>query len=516
MCIRSVRSIGLSVFLCALSAAPAWGINAAIPAVGGDISRAQLGDGTGVIIGILDSGVDDLHPALAGLDSQGNPRMVAEKNHTSEIGNTGDDTNGHGTFISSVALSRDATNTGMAPDARYVNSRVLDSSAVFAGTQIIQEGMSFAINNGADILNMPLNFDRRTNPSANGSSQLDLMIDWAADELGISCVICAGNIVQATDGSQQVRAPASAYNGITVGRTTPDTSRVHSDSATAFTVDGRMKPDLVAPGTGLTVARHNWEGAAADWVNLNDNVGGCSLAVPMVAGMLAQQIEGGRLHGLSTDPLVVKATIMNSAQKVNDKSNAAWQPHTSSLVNDVYTATRPLDDQSGAGQIDGAALAEQYLAGEMGPGLIESIGWDLHTIGGGQSIDYVIDPNLMFGSVLTTTLTWYRHVTRTDGGLLGVIDSGDFFVAQALSNLNLQVLRNGELFAQSMSALDNVEHLRLALGDTPAQYTLRVLNLSNNAEQFALAWHGIAVPEPVVLPLALASLMGIAFGWRRR
>jgi MYXO-CTERM domain-containing protein len=322
--------------------------------------------------------------------------------------------------------------------------------------------------------------------------------------------------VQATDGSTQVRAPASAYNGITVGRTTPNTLQVHSDSATAFTLDGRMKPDLVAPGTGFNVARHNWEGAAADWVNLADNVGGCSLAVPMVSGMLAQQLEGGQLHGLSTDPLVVKATIMNSAAKVKDKSNAAWQPHTASLVNDVYTATRPLDDQSGAGQIDGAALAEQYLAGEMGPGLVESIGWDLSSIGGGQFIDYVIDPNLMYGSMLTTTLTWYRHVTRTDGGVLGVIDAGDTFTAQALSNLNLQLFRNGDLFAESISALDNVEHLQLALGDKSAQYTLRVLNLSGTAEQFALAWHGVAVPEPAAWSLALLAAAGVAAKRRRR
>jgi hypothetical protein len=230
---------------------------------------------------------------------------------------------------------------------------------------------------------------------------------------------------------------------------------------------------------------------------------------------MAQQIDAGRRLGLSTDPLVVKATLMNSAAKVPDKNNNAWQPQSAALLGGVLNVTQPLDNHSGAGQVNGAALAEQYLAGEFGPGLVDAVGWDLGSVGIGQFVDYQIDPNLNFGSTLTATLAWNRNVGRTDNGN-GIADIGDSFdVLRPLSNLDLQIFRNGELVAQSVSGVDNLEHLQLAL-DTTAEYTLRVLGSSvfGAPETFALAWHGVAVPEPASLTLVI--LAAGAWAVRRR
>ena len=115
----------------------------------------------------------------------------------------------------------------------------------------------------------------------------------------------------------------------------------------------------------------------------------------------------------------------------------------------------------------------------------------------GQFIDYVIDPNLISGSMLDATLTWYRHVGRNDNGN-GLVDAGDsFFCSSHLSNLNLQVLRDGNLIAQSISSVDNLEHLHIPINNVD-QYTLRVFgaNVFGGTEQFALAWYSTAVPEP--------------------
>ena len=143
---RTVRRSAAALLLCAV-AAPAWAINGSVPGIRGDLSRTLFGDGTGVIVGIVDSGVDDTHPALAGLDSLGNPRMVAEANFvTSELANTGDDVFGHGTWVASVALSSDDTYTGFAPDARYVNARVLDSNVGFGSDVQVRNGIGFAID----------------------------------------------------------------------------------------------------------------------------------------------------------------------------------------------------------------------------------------------------------------------------------------------------------------------------------------------------------------------------------
>lgn len=499
----------MALILCAAATSSVCALDGSVPAIHGDVSRSLLGDGTGVIVGIVDSGVDKLHPALAGLDSLGNPRLVAERNFvTYEPANTGNDVHGHGTWVASAALSSNPTFTGMATDARYINARVLDNGNSFPGDTQVKNGIGFAIDQGADVLNVSLLFFA---PNSNGQQQMDLMLDWAAYNRGISCAICSGNI-SSGNGSQLVRSPGSAFNGVTVGRTTADFSRVHTDSSHAFTADGRMKPDVVAPGSALTLANDDWEGGAPDWDN---NLNGCSFATPHVAGLMAQQIEAGNRLGLSTDPLVVKSTIMNSAAKVLDKQSNPWQPFQSTNIGGLYSTSSPLDNHSGAGQVDGQVLSMQYLAGEQGPGLVDPIGWDLNTISNSQSFDYTIDPNLIFGSKLSATLTWYRIVDRIDNGD-GLVNASDFFQAPLTpSNLDLQILKNGNLIAQSISGRDNVEHLFIDL-DKSAQYTLRVVGTGvfgpiDTPQRFGLAWFGTAVPEPgslLLLCLGMASVLG--------
>ena len=494
----------LALILCAAATSSVWALDGSVPAIHGDVSRSLLGDGTGVVIGIVDSGVDELHPAFAGADSLGNPRLVAKANYAAGSLTL----HGHGTWVASAALSRDATFTGMAPDAGFISARVLDSGNGFPNDTPVRHGIGFAINQGADILNMSLNFFA---PVSNGSQQMDLMLDWAAYARGINCSVCVGNISTGS-GSSLVRSPGSAFNGVTVGRTTADFSRVHTDSANAFTADGRMKPDVVAPGSALTLANDLWE-TQADWETTSPSgspLNGCSFATPHVAGLMAQQIEAGNRLGLSTDPLVVKSTIMNSASKVPDKQGNGWEPASSNNLLGVFSTAQPLDSHSGAGQVDGLALAAQYLSGEKSPGVVDPIGWDLHSVGAGQFVDYEIDPNLLFGTTLSATLTWYRHVGRTDNGN-GLVDAGDsFFTTQALSNLSLQVLQGDTLIAQSVSTVDNVEHLYFDI-DRSAQYKLRVFGTSvfGGSEQFALAWFGTAVPEPGYLGLIMVGVVGI-------
>ncbi|HEY7091355.1 MAG TPA: S8 family serine peptidase, partial [Tepidisphaeraceae bacterium] len=78
--------------------------------INGDDARTLLGNGTGVVIGFVDSGIDANHPALTGTVTGGLPRLVAQANFVpSEPANTGDDVSGHGTAVAGQVLSRDAT-----------------------------------------------------------------------------------------------------------------------------------------------------------------------------------------------------------------------------------------------------------------------------------------------------------------------------------------------------------------------------------------------------------------------
>src|SRR5262245_33342930 len=81
-------------------------------------AKSLMGDGTGVVVGIVDSGVDVNHPALLGTVTGGLPRLLTQANFvTNEPANFGDDVFGHGTAVAGQILSRDPTFTAVATDA---------------------------------------------------------------------------------------------------------------------------------------------------------------------------------------------------------------------------------------------------------------------------------------------------------------------------------------------------------------------------------------------------------------
>ena len=535
--------LSLALVSAVVSASVAVADDADVLAIHGDVSRSLFGSGTGVVIGFVDSGIDSTHPALAGNDSLGRARLFSAANFVTGEPTTDDISMspGHGTPVASAALSSDPVHTGLAPDARYINARVLDSSDSFYGSgQVVMNGVGYAVSQGANILNLSLNF----NPSSDtsGNNALDLMLDWAAQQ-GVNITVSAGNIAAHRDPStglvvldenppNPVQSPGSFYNGLTVGRTgVPPgnpigpvgsivnynqvfiTSRSGPISDSGGTLD-RDKPDVVAPGTSITLANNDWESGSLFTPGLN----GTSISAPLVAGMMAQQVGYGQAHGLSISPLVIKATMLNSAVKVLDKDGSAWKPRASSIVAGVLQVTSPLDSDQGTGQIDGAQLFQQYTAGQQGPGSVGTVGWDLHTVSGNAPVDYTISAPQLAGNMVDVTLDWFRHVSRTDDGN-GIVDSLDTFTASPLANLDLSVLVNGSLVAKSMSTVDNVEYLHFALPQDGI-VTVEVDGVSyadagNPSELYGLAWN--VVPEPAsILLAAIGAIAAIVVTPRRR
>ena len=94
------------------------------------------------------------------------------------------------------------------------------STGGFGNDVQVKNGIGFAIDHGADILNLSLNYFATQRAAA--TSQLDLMLDWAAFNRGINCALCVGNIGTGSANAVGARVPAAPYNGITVGRTTAD------------------------------------------------------------------------------------------------------------------------------------------------------------------------------------------------------------------------------------------------------------------------------------------------------
>lgn len=108
---------------------------------------------------------------------------------------------------------------------------------------------------------------------------------------------------------QCVAPPATAKNIISVGATDADPTAMAPFSNVGPTADGRLKPEIVAPGVGVksTVPGDAYQ-----------ELSGTSMAVPVVSGVLALLMEraGNEFSGLRLLPSTYKALICQSAQDI--------------------------------------------------------------------------------------------------------------------------------------------------------------------------------------------------------
>lgn len=105
----------------------------------------EEGDGAGVKVAILDSGVETSHPALQGLELDDDLAVEAQGPAVSVHEANGVDLYGHGTAIASIIRR-------LAPAARLGSFRVLNANLA-SRSHIIREGVRLAMENGYHVLN---------------------------------------------------------------------------------------------------------------------------------------------------------------------------------------------------------------------------------------------------------------------------------------------------------------------------------------------------------------------------
>ena len=289
--------------------------------------------GDGVVVAVLDTGVDNEHRSLNDFDdvnddpdldadSYVDPKWVAGYDATSAFSNTSgtddpDDSNGHGTHVAGTSIGTGSSNRqhiGVAPGSYLVDIKVL-TDAGGTNAQNTLRGLQWAINNvdtdwgnnqssrGIDILSM--SYGSVTNPNSddpgdNGTSAESALVNQASDA-GLICVIAMGN-----DGLRRVPSPASADTSIAIGAIDErDTVERDDDNIASYSNWGpreddgddddldEMKPDVVAPGSGIIAPRHvegslqlpNQPRPMAD--NEYQSLDGTSMATPHVSGLIA-------------------------------------------------------------------------------------------------------------------------------------------------------------------------------------------------------------------------------------
>ena len=217
--------------------------------------------GKDVDVAVLDTGIHDEHPAL-----------VVSK----EVDFTGegtDDLHGHGTHVAGIIASTDSTYRGVAYDANLLNVKVLNKDGVGYGSDVI-EGIEWAVDNGAEVISM--SFGAEVDP-CDGTDAISRAVDNAVKK-GVVVVVAAGN--KGPD-SGTITSPGCAKKAITVGAI-DDNDKVPSWSSRGPTDDGRVKPDLVAPGVGII---STWKD------NSFKSLSGTSMSTPHVSGVVALLLE---------------------------------------------------------------------------------------------------------------------------------------------------------------------------------------------------------------------------------
>ncbi|WP_433530936.1 type VII secretion-associated serine protease mycosin [Micromonospora sp. CA-263727] len=224
---------------------------------------APLATGAGVIVAVVDSGVDRRHPQLAG-------RVLTGTDLLDPGGDGSRDCVGHGTGVASIiaAAPRDGIAfRGLAPDARILPVRVSEQQVVDgrgSGRTVGPDGFArairWAVENGADVVNL----------------SVVLYADHPAVRAAIAHAVARDVVVVAAVGNLHVsgdpRPYPAAYPGVLgVGAVGVDGARA------GFSQTGSYL-DLVAPGADVLIAAPGQGHHRAE---------GTSYAAPFVAATAA-------------------------------------------------------------------------------------------------------------------------------------------------------------------------------------------------------------------------------------
>ncbi|MED1943689.1 MULTISPECIES: S8 family serine peptidase [Brevibacillus] len=280
--------------------------------------------GKGQIVGVADTGLDTgklqtMHPDFKGqiekLISLGRP-------------NDASDVHGHGTHVAGSLVgtgeASDGQYKGTAPGAKLIFHSIENAKGklVTDVETILQE----AYEEGARIHSNSWGADDKGEYSL--SSLLFDRFLWEHPDMTV--LVAAGN--DGEKGYKTIGSPATAKNVIAVGATEnvrPNLGKnsdkaddVWVSSSRGLTGDGRLKPDIVAPGTAILSTRSSLAPSKNFYKRFNEHyayMSGTSMATPILAGGVAQIREFLQEEGeKNPSGALVKAMLLTSADNLDE------------------------------------------------------------------------------------------------------------------------------------------------------------------------------------------------------
>ena len=303
--------------------------------------------GEGVLIGLIDTGARLDHADLQGRLWDGGAEYPNHGYDFYSHDNDPSDTHGHGTHVAGTIVGTGAsgTQTGVAPEAKIMVLKVFHGQDNLTEPTMWVEAMQFAVEHGADVLNMSLGqplpdagvklmMRQACNNTlaagvvaavcAGNSRQIQMLAPvpyniWSPgdcppphlheDQLvnpgGTSCVICVG----AVDFNDALSPTSSEGPSLWT-----DVSQYHDYpySSGSSTNIGLIRPDVCAPGVNIK---------SLDMSTTNGYClkSGTSMATPCVAGTIALMLsKNPELTPEQIDEILERTAVPLSAHKNND------------------------------------------------------------------------------------------------------------------------------------------------------------------------------------------------------
>lgn len=260
--------------------------------------------GAGIVVAVIDTGVDYTHPAFGGFGPTA--KVLGGYDFIDEDADPMDE-NGHGTHVAGIIAGNDPAGfTGVAPDARLLAYRVLDaggngptSGVIAAIERALDPDGNPATDDAVDVMNLSLGAPGH--PDDPGARAID-----NATAAGVVCVVAAGN----NGRSFGIDSPGAARSALTVGASDSHDQIATFSSRGPASPTFENKPDVLAPGVDIVSALPGGQYGP---------LSGTSMATPYVAGTVALLLE--RHPGWS--PAVVKAALLLSAYDTQRKAASA-------------------------------------------------------------------------------------------------------------------------------------------------------------------------------------------------
>lgn len=248
-----------------------------VPMISANLVHSAGVTGSSVVVCVVDTGVDDSHPAL--------PSLIVEIDYVNNDLDATDD-NGHGTHVAGIVASQDAMYRGVAPGASLMAAKVLDSTGSGTESWVIA-GIDWCVTNNADVITLSLGADYSGD------------CDTEAMGMAVNNAVAQGVVVTAAagNGGRDVILPACASGPIAV-------AVVDKSNVLPWWSSRGLEVDITAPGVSIysTYLNNGWA-----------SMSGTSMATPHVAGTAALLLQ--------TKPTAtvdeIKNAIYNTADPVS-------------------------------------------------------------------------------------------------------------------------------------------------------------------------------------------------------